>query len=408
MATSYRPGRKEKPRLRKLNEQVIVITGATSGIGLATARKAAQRGARLVLAARDETAVRQLAEELNAAGAEAAAVTADVSKEDDVNRIVETARERFGGFDTWVNNAAVSMYGHLLDEPVKDERQLFETNYWGTVYGSRAAVKHLRENGGALINVGSANSDYAAPLQGTFSASKHAVKGYTDALRMELEAEGAPVSVTLVKPSPINTPYAQHARNHLENEPRQTPPLYSPEIAADAILFCAENPKRDIYVGGAGRLFSLAGRVAPHLTDRLMSRMGERMQKTGRPDDGRDSLYKPDTEMHEQGDYQGRVMKTSAYTSAAMHPKRTGALIVASGVVAGLLWRAYRNGKSNGKHHGATDGMAMHDGHAARRATRSLKKAGRALEQEGMHLAHKLPKLGRKAKRTIERNLPGR
>ncbi|HEX7048030.1 MAG TPA: SDR family oxidoreductase [Gammaproteobacteria bacterium] len=398
MATSH--ARKMKPNLQKLNEQVIVITGATSGIGLATARMAAKRGARLVLAARDEAAVRQLAEELNAAGCEAVAVTADVSHEDDVQAIVEAARERFGGFDTWVNNAAVSMYGHLLDEPIKDERQLFETNYWGTVHGSRAAAMHLRDKGGAIINVGSANSDYAAPLQGTFSASKHAVKGYTDALRMELEEEGAPVSVTLVKPSPIDTPYAHHARNHLENEPRQTPPMYSPEIAAKAILFCAEHPKRDIYIGGAGRLFSLAGHVAPRLMDRIMSRAGTRMQKTGRPDDGRDSLYSPDSDMQERGEQQGRVMKTSLYTSAAMHPKRTGVLIVASGVVAGLLWRAYRNNGRNG--HAHLDGLA----HESSKAKRSLKKASHLLEHEGKHFAHTLPKLGRKARHAIERNLP--
>lgn len=391
---------RQKPRLRKLHEQVIVITGATSGIGLATARMAAQRGARLVLAARDETAVRQLAEELNATGAEAVAVTADVSREDQVEQIAEKALERFGGFDTWINNAAVSMYGHLLDEPLKDERQLFETNYWGTVHGSRTAAKHLRENGGAIINVGSANSDYAAPLQGTFSASKHAVKGYTDALRMELEEEGAPVSVTLVKPSPIDTPYAHHARNHLENEPRQTPPLYTPEVAAQAILFCAEHPRRDIYVGGAGRLFSLAGHIAPRLMDRLMSRAGTRMQKTGRPDDGRDSLYSPDTDMQERGEQEGRVMKTSMYTSASMHPKRTGAIVVASGVVAGLLWRAYRNrnGRAN------LNGLARTGGKAARK----LRKASHAMEHEGRQFAHTLPRLGRKAKHAIERNLPGR
>ncbi|HEX6927705.1 MAG TPA: SDR family oxidoreductase [Gammaproteobacteria bacterium] len=393
-----RSNARRKPELRKLHEQVIVITGATSGIGLATARMASRRRARLVLAARDEAAVRQLAEELNAAGAEALAVPADVSKEDDVNRIVEEARERFGGFDTWVNNAAVSMYGHLLDEPVKDERQLFETNYWGTVYGSRAAVRHLRDKGGALINVGSANSDYAAPLQGTFSASKHAVKAYTDALRMELEEEGAPVSVTLVKPSPIDTPFAQHARNHLENEPRQTPPLYAPEVAARAILFCAEHPKRDIYVGGAGRLFSLAGRLAPRISDRIMSRLGTAAQKTTRPDDGRDSLYQPDGDMHERGDYDGHVMKTSAYTNAALHPKRTGALIVASGVVAGLLWRAYHRNHGRARVNGLT--------RPGKKTMRSLKKAGRALEHEGRQFAHTLPALGRKARQTVERNLP--
>lgn len=390
---------RQKPRLRKLDEQVIVLTGATSGIGLATARMAAARGARLVLAARGEEAVQQLATELKAAGTDAIAVKADVSKEEDVNRIVQAADEHFGGFDTWINNAAVSMYGHLADEPVKDERQLFETNYWGTVYGARAAIRHLRQHGGALINVGSANSDYAAPLQGTFSATKHAVKGYTDALRMELEEEGAPVSVTLVKPSPIDTPYAQHARNHLENEPRQTPPLYAPEVAARAILFCAEHPKRDVYVGGAGKLFATAGRIAPHFMDRIMSRIGTALQRRAQPGKGSDSLYRPNGEMRERGDYNGRTMESSLYTNATLHPKRTGALILASGAIAALLWRASRKRNAAG-----LNARARGNGEAVR----LLKKAGRKLGHESApsRIAHALPEIGRKARKSIERSLP--
>lgn len=395
--TQQKPHIRRKPKLRRIDEQVIVLTGATSGIGLATARMAASRGARLVLAARNEEAVQQLAAELKAEGTDAVAVKADVSKEEDVNRIVQAADQHFGGFDTWINNAAVSMYGHLADEPVKDERQLFETNYWGTVYGARAAVRHLRERGGALINVGSANSDYAAPLQGTYSASKHAVKGYTDALRMELEEEGAPVSVTLVKPSPIDTPYAQHARNHLENEPRQTPPLYAPDVAARAILFCAEHPKRDVYVGGAGKLFATAGRIAPHFMDRIMSRIGTALQRRAQPDRGGDSLYRPNGDMRERGDYAGHTMKSSLYTQATLHPKRTGALILASGAIAALLWRANR--KRNGMR-----ALARKNGEAAR----LLKKAGAKFKHESAvsRIAHAVPEIGRKARRSIERNLP--
>ncbi|HEX8920718.1 MAG TPA: SDR family oxidoreductase, partial [Pyrinomonadaceae bacterium] len=184
-------------QLKKLGEQIIVITGASSGIGLVTARTAARQGAKLVLAARSEDALRQLVDEIKMEGGEAISVVADVGQEQDVRRIAEAAIQRFGGFDTWVNNAGVSIYGRVLEVSMEDHRQLFETNYWGLVHGSRVAAEHLRTRGGAIINVGSSLSDRAIPLQGTYCASKHAVKGYTDVLRMELEEEDAPISVTL-------------------------------------------------------------------------------------------------------------------------------------------------------------------------------------------------------------------
>jgi short-subunit dehydrogenase len=164
-------------QLKGLAEQVMVITGASSGIGLVTARMAAQRGARLVLAARSEDALRRLADEIQAEGGEAVTVVADVGREEDVRRIGEAAVEYFGGFDTWVNNAGVSIYGRVLEVSTEDHRKLFETNYWGVVHGSYVAAEHLRTRGGAIITVGSSLSDRAIPLQGTYCASKHAVKG---------------------------------------------------------------------------------------------------------------------------------------------------------------------------------------------------------------------------------------
>ena len=186
-------------KLKKLADQVVVITGATSGIGLVTARMAAKRGAKLVLVARTESALCSLAEELRESGAEAIYVKADVGVENDVKAVRDAASTEFGGFDTWVNNAAVSIYGKVTDVPIEDHRRLFETNYWGVVYGSLIAAEHLATKGGAIVNVGSALSDRAIPIQGTYCASKHAIKGFTDALRMELEHDKSPISVT-----PIN------------------------------------------------------------------------------------------------------------------------------------------------------------------------------------------------------------
>lgn len=203
-------------QLKALHDQVMVITGASSGIGLVTARRAAERGAKLVLAARNEQALQTLAAELQRGGTDAVYVVADVGKEADVERIAQRAWERFGGFDTWVNNAAVGIFGPIVEGQIEDYRRLFETNFWGVVYGSLTAVRHLRGRGGALINVGSAVGDRALPNQGLYSASKHAVKGFTDALRAELEAQGVPISVTLIKPGSIDTPFPQHAKNYMD------------------------------------------------------------------------------------------------------------------------------------------------------------------------------------------------
>lgn len=330
-----------KQRLKRLSEQTVVITGASSGIGLVTARTAARRGARLVLAARAEEALRRLTEEIRREGGEAIYVVADVGNERDVNRISVAAKQHFGGFDTWINNAGVSIYGDLLEVSNEDHRRLFETNFWGVVYGSQTAARHLRGRGGAIINVGSTLSDRAIPVQGMYSASKHAVKGFTDALRMELEAEGAPVSVTLIKPSGIDTPYTQHAKNYMESEPTVPPPVYAPETVAEAILHCCETPVRDLFVGAGGKAISASGMYAPRLTDKVMEATMTRMQRTGKLPraDREGGLYKASGELAERGAYDGHVAETSAYTKATMHPVLTAALCVGAGLALAALLR---------------------------------------------------------------------
>ena len=328
-------------QLKKLSEQTIVITGASSGIGLVTARAAARRGARLVLAARSEDALRRLVEEIKAAGGEAIYVAADVGDEQEVNRISVAAKQRFGGFDTWINNAGVSIYGNLLEISNEDHRQLFETNFWGVVYGSQAAARHLRGRGGAIINVGSTLSDRAIPVQGMYSASKHAVKGFTDALRMELEAEGAPVSVTLIKPAGIDTPYTQHAKNYMESEPTVPAPVYAPDVVAEAILHCCEQPVRDLFVGAGGKALSASGQYAPRLTDKLMEAAAARMQQSGKlPRANREGgLYRASGELAERGAYDGHVAESSAYTKASIHPVITAAVFVGAGLALAALLR---------------------------------------------------------------------
>lgn len=338
-------------KLKKISEQVIVLTGASSGIGLTTARMAARHGARLMLSARNEEALSRVTREINASGGEAVCVAADITKLEEVRRIADAAIERFGGFDTWVNDPAVSIYGRVLEVPLEDHRQIFEINYWGLVHGTIVAVEHLRRRGGALIQIGSALSDRAIPLQGTYCATKHAVKGFTDALRMELEEEGAPISVTLIKPSSIDTPYRQHARNLMGVEPLNPPPVYAPETVAEAILHSASHPERDVFIGAGGKFLSVAGEYAPRLTDKAMEAFIFDLQRSDqpRPLNRKDSLYGPSEDGEERGGYPGYVAESSIYTKASLHPLLVSAAALGAGLGLALLWRGRNPGSDDGR-----------------------------------------------------------
>jgi short-subunit dehydrogenase len=324
-------------KLKPLNEQVIVITGATSGIGLATARAAAHAGARVMLLGRDETALKAIAENLNTSGAQADYVIADVRDTSQMQAAAERTIERFGGFDTWVNNAGGSIYGRFDQVPIEEQQDLFDTNFWGIVRGSTVAIAHLRKHGGALINLGSEVSDIAVPLQSAYVASKHAVKGFTDALRLELIDERAPVSVTLIKPSGIHTLFVEHARNHLDVEPKLPAPLYAPDVVADAILHAAVSPRRAIYVGGAAPGNVAFARLAPRLFDAFMGRLGFRMQSTDRAARGTDAARR--SEMLERSPRKRFVHESSLYTRAALHPGWTATLTLGAAALGVLAWK---------------------------------------------------------------------
>jgi short-subunit dehydrogenase len=320
-------------RLKPISEQVIVITGASSGIGLVTARMAARQGARVVLGARDGAALERVVEEIRGRGGEAASAEVDVADAGQVKALADLAEREFGHIDTWVNNAGVSVYGWLTETPEEDHRRLFETNYWGVVHGSQVAAERLSRRGGALITVGSSVGDRAVPLQGAYSATKHAVKGFTNALRMELEAHDLPISVTLIKPGAIDTMYEEHARNLLGREPRNPPPVYAPETVARAILHAAQHPVRDLVVGSGGRLLGLSEALAPRLTDRLMERYLVSWEVGGGPRRRHDdSLYHPYRDGRERAGRHALVREHSYYTGAAMHPVAT--LAVLAGAVA--------------------------------------------------------------------------
>jgi NADP-dependent 3-hydroxy acid dehydrogenase YdfG len=288
--------------LKPLDQQIIVITGASSGIGLATALAAAKEGAKLVLAARAGQTLDEICQRIKADGGQAIYVVADVGKREQVEHVAEAAIQKFGRIDTWVNDAGVSIYGRLDEVSDEDNRRLFDTNFWGVVYGSLAALPYLKRQGGALINVGSEVSEAVVPLQGMYSASKHAVKGFTDALRVEIEEiDEAPVSITLIQPTAVNTPYPQHARNYMDQEPKLPTPQIDPEKVADAILKAAVKPQRDVKVGSTAVINTLTAKLAPGLGDKMTAMQADRQQFERPPLNPEGALYQAGGTGHTHG-----------------------------------------------------------------------------------------------------------
>ena len=279
---------------KKINEQVIVITGASSGIGLCTSLLAAERGAKLVLSSRSDETLEKLVSEIRAKGGEAIYVVADVAEREQVEMIAQVAIQHYGSIDTWINDAGVSIYGRLDEVSEQDSRRLFDTNFWGVVNGSLVALPHLKASGGALINVGSEVSEAIIPMQGMYSASKHAVKGFTDALRVEIEnVDKSDVTITLIQPTAVNTPYPQHARNYMDKEPKLPSPMIEPQRVAEAILNAAVEGGRNIKVGAMAIINTTMFKLMPALGEKMAAMQADRQQLDKTPEHPEGTLYEP-------------------------------------------------------------------------------------------------------------------
>jgi NAD(P)-dependent dehydrogenase (short-subunit alcohol dehydrogenase family) len=271
---------KRKP----IGEQVAVVMGASTGIGRLTALELARRGARVVVAARNEDALRSLVQQIEREGGQAVAVTADISVPEQVQAVADTALERFGGLDTWVNMAATSVYATFEQTTPEEFQRILAVNLLGYVYGMQSALPLLRKRGqGSIVNVSSVEEEVSMPLHSAYAASKHGIGGVADALRLELKHEGVPISVTSIKPASINTPFFDHARTKLGVKPRGMAPVYEPEEVVGAILYAAVNPIREIVVGGAGRGLIALRRLFPALQESLLARVGWSGQRTSEP-----------------------------------------------------------------------------------------------------------------------------
>jgi len=408
-----------KATLKPLNQQTIVITGATSGIGLATARRAARAGACVFLIARGEEDLKALTEELQATGARAAWAVADVADHAALSEAAEKCVRLFGGFDTWVNNAGVSIYGAISATTLEDQRRLFETNYWGVVNGSLVAAEHLRKryNGGAIVNVGSILSDAPLPIQGVYSASKHAVKGFTNALRMELMREQTPIAVSLIKPAAVDSPLSRQARSLTGYATQNPQPVYATHVVANTILYCASHPIREITVGGGGRLIASFYSILPGLAEPLFARFAPSLMRdrSSAYEPYEDGPYDPSDDGLDEEVHYPMVRQFSALAEVRKHPGITGGVIaVLVGVGIASLLLNQRNGPTRYERlrdrmdpRGWIDTGALRDrsGDLAETVRHSLSDAGERASDLGEDARHQGEKIFHSAGRSSRRAL---
>jgi NAD(P)-dependent dehydrogenase (short-subunit alcohol dehydrogenase family) len=322
-------------KLKPIHEQVVVIVGANSGIGRAAALLLAEKGASVVLAGRNQMELDRLADEIRNRGGQATPVTTDVTDFNQMLELADTAASIYGRIDTWVHSAAVMMYASFDDTSPEEFKRVLDVNLLGQVYGAKAALPHLkRSGGGALIHLSSIEATRALPLQSAYAASKHGMVGFLDALRMELQKESLPISVTNIKPAGINTPLYDKALTRLGVAPRPVPPVYTPEMVAQAILYAAENPVREMSVGGAGKALALTQRISPRLADGILQKIAYQGQRSSIPksDQAEHNLYHH-VEGHDQvtGRFDAEALPVSAYSDTR------AAQLVRVGLAAALL-----------------------------------------------------------------------
>lgn len=270
-----------KIQLKPINQQVVVVVGASSGIGRETALQFAARGAKLVVSARSETGLKSLVDQIEQMGSKAIAVIADVADFEQVKAIADKAVEQYGRLDTWVHSSATGVFATFDNTTPEEFKRVIEVNLLGQAYGAMAALPHLKREGrGALIHISSMEGRRSLPYQSSYSSSKHGMNGFLDALRLELQHEGLPISVTTILPAVINTPFYDKKRTKLGVKPTGLPPYYQPSLVAEAILYVAEHPTRDFIVGDVGRLLDVAHRLSPQLTDTFLLLFGFNGQLT--------------------------------------------------------------------------------------------------------------------------------
>jgi NAD(P)-dependent dehydrogenase (short-subunit alcohol dehydrogenase family) len=330
-------------RLKPVEEQVVALMGASSGIGRETALRFAERGAKVVVSARSEEGLNSLVREIQSGGGEATAVVAEVTDFEQVKAVADRAVEQYGRLDTWVHLAAVGLFATFEQTTPEEFERVIDVNLMGQVYGAMAALPHLKREGrGALIHISSVEAKRSFPFHSAYAASKHGIGGFLEALRVELMHEGWPISVTQVMPGTINTPFFDKGRTKLGVKPVGVPPIYEPETVANIILYAAENPARDLVSGGAAQALIINQRLSPRMLDAILAtRAGFKPQMTEEPrsEEDPDNLYTP-IKGHDTAKNGFRALSRSLYNWLQMHPTvRRGAAMGATLGLVGVLRR---------------------------------------------------------------------
>jgi NAD(P)-dependent dehydrogenase (short-subunit alcohol dehydrogenase family) len=326
---------------RPVAEQVIVVSGASSGIGRAVARAAGARGARVVVSARNAEALELAVGEIEAAGGEGLAVPGDATSEVDAESLCARAAERFGRIDTFVAAVMVTVYAEVEQLEPEELRRVLDVNFLGRAYAYRAALPHLKASGGTFIDVNSGLAYRGIPLQAAYCASKAAARTYFESARVELEKHHAGVDLCLILPGGINTPQFDRARQKLGEQPQPVPPIYQPEVVASAILRCAERPQRELPVTWGAQKLLWGQKLSPRAGDLVLLRNGWKGQSTGEPKpiDSPDNLWETipgDPGAH--GRFDDRAKASSAWTDVRLRLGKTGsAALLGLSALAGAI-----------------------------------------------------------------------
>lgn len=276
--------------------EVVVITGASAGVGRATARAFAREGAYIGLLARGRDGLEGARREVEELGGRALALPTDVADSDAVERAAEAVEREFGPIDIWVNNAMVSVFSPVKEMRPEEYKRVTEVTYLGVVYGTLAALKRmLPRDHGVIVQVGSALAYRGIPLQSAYCAAKHAIQGFNDSLRSELIHDKSSVRVTMVQLPAMNTPQFSWVKSRLPRKPQPVPPIYQPEIGAEAVLFAAHNERREMYVGYPTVEAIVGDKIAPGFADKYLAENGYDAQQADEPVEPsrRDNLWEP-------------------------------------------------------------------------------------------------------------------
>jgi short-subunit dehydrogenase len=264
--------------------EVVVITGARAGVGRVTAQAFARRGACIGLLARGEQELEAVRREIETLSGQAVAIPTDVADPEQVERAAALVEDTFGPIDIWINNAMTTIFAPFIEISPADFKRATEVTYLGYVYGTRAALKRvLPRDRGSIVQVGSALAYRSIPLQAPYCGARFAIRGFTDALRSELIHDGSHVHITMVQLPALNTPQFEWCKTHLPRRPQPVPPIFQPEVAAQAIVWAAHHHRREIYVGFSSQRVIWANKFIPGLLDRYLARIGYRGQQSNEP-----------------------------------------------------------------------------------------------------------------------------